>query len=131
MEKIVKQQREFFYTNQTKNPAFVERSLIRLLRVMDQNEPLLYEALKQDLNKSETESYLAEVQIVKAEIKSNLKHLRRRKKTKRVRTPITHFPGTSHVYRDPYGVVLILSPWNYPFQLAMAPLVGEIGRAHV
>ncbi len=130
MKKIVQKQREFYNSNQTKSIAFRKAELIKLKEAIERNEPLIFEALKKDLNKSETESYLAEVQIVIAEIKSALRHLKSWQRPKKVKTPITHFPAQSYVYRDPYGVVLILSPWNYPFQLAMAPLVGAVAAGN-
>jgi len=130
MKEIVQKQREFYNSNQTKSIAFRKAELIKLKEVIERNEPLIFEALKKDLNKSETESYLSEVQIVKAEIKSALRHLKSWQRPKKVKTPITHFPAQSYVYRDPYGVVLILSPWNYPFQLAMAPLVGAVAAGN-
>lgn len=130
MKEIVQKQREFYYSNQTKSLAFRKQALLRLRAVIDRNERLIYEALRRDLNKSEMEGYLTEVQIVKGEIKQALRHLNAWQRPKRVKTPITHFPASSYVYRDPYGVVLILSPWNYPFQLAMAPLVGAIAAGN-
>lgn len=84
------------------------------------------EALHQDLNKSPFEAYATEIGIVKEEIKYTLKHLRKWASPKSVRTPITQFPSKSFIYPEPYGVVLIMSPWNYPFQLTIAPLVGAV-----
>ena len=130
MKELVRKQREFYNSNQTKSIPFRKEALKKLNEAIERNEPLIYEALRRDLNKSETESYLAEVQIVKAEIKSALRHLKSWQRPKKVKTPITHFPATSYVYHDPYGVVLILSPWNYPFQLALAPLVGAVAAGN-
>lgn len=130
MKELVQKQREFYNSNQTKSISFRKEALKKLGNAIEQNEALIYEALKKDLNKSETESYLAEVQIVKAEIKAALRHLKSWQKPQKVKTPITHFPATSYVYRDPYGVVLILSPWNYPFQLALAPLAGAVAAGN-
>ena len=126
MNQLVQKQHDFFMTNCTKEESFRRKSLENLLQAIEKREPELYEALKQDLNKSEYEGYLTEVQIVKQEIKTALKSLHRWCKPKRVKTPVTHFPASSRVYREPFGVTLILSPWNYPFQLAMVPLVGAI-----
>ncbi|MEG1741526.1 MAG: aldehyde dehydrogenase [Acetivibrio sp.] len=130
MNEILNRQREFYDSNQTKDMAYRKKMLRKLQRVITKNEPLIYQALRGDLNKSEAESYLTEVQVVQTEITSALKHMERWQRPKRVRTPITHFPASSYVYREPYGVVLILSPWNYPFQLAMAPLVGAVAAGN-
>ncbi|MFA9464824.1 MAG: aldehyde dehydrogenase [Velocimicrobium sp.] len=130
MEELVRKQREFYNSNQTKSVEFRKAALKRLSESIERNEAFIYNALKQDLNKSETESYLAEIQIVKTEIKTALRHLNSWQRKKRVKTPITHFPAASYIYHDPYGVVLILSPWNYPFQLALAPLVGAVAAGN-
>lgn len=71
-------------------------------------------------------AYATEIGIVKEEIRYTLKHLRKWATPKRVPTPITQFPSKSFIYPEPYGIVLIMSPWNYPFQLTIAPLVGAI-----
>lgn len=130
MKEILEKQREFFRSNQTKNVEFRKEALRRLLASILKNEPLIYEALKQDLGKSEMESYMTEVQMVTGEIKNALRHLSKWQRPKRVATPISHFPASSYIYREPYGVVLVLSPWNYPFQLAMAPLVGAVAAGN-
>lgn len=130
MRKLLEGQRNFYNSNKTKDIAFRKKSLRRLQIAITKNEPLIYEALKRDLNKCEAESYLTEVQIVQAEIKSALKHMESWQRPQKVKTPLSHFPATSYVYHEPYGVVLILSPWNYPFQLALAPLVGAVAAGN-
>lgn len=126
MEKILEKQRRFYNTNTTKSIAFRKEMLIKLYEGIVKEEKALYEALQKDLNKSKSEAYLTEIQIVLCEIKTALKHIARWQRREKVRTPITNFPAASYCYRDPYGSVLILSPWNFPFQLAAAPLVGAI-----
>lgn len=101
-----------------------------LKRVIKKYEDEILEALKKDLNKSFFEGYETEVGIVLEEINYTLKHLNKWAKAKRVKTPIFHFPATSYIYQEAYGKVLIMSPWNYPFQLTIAPLVGAIAAGN-
>ena len=82
------------------------------------------------MNKAPFEAYATEIGIVKEEIRYTMKHLRGWAATKQVPTPITQFPSKSRIYAEPYGVVLIMSPWNYPFQLTIAPLVAAIGAGN-
>ncbi|MFZ2538521.1 MAG: aldehyde dehydrogenase [Oscillospiraceae bacterium] len=130
MQKVIEKQRHFFNSDATKSVEFRRLMLNKLRDAIISNEDLIYKALKLDLNKSETEAYLTEIQTVLGEIKVALKNIKKWQKPTRVRTPITHFPSSSYVYSEPYGVVLILSPWNYPFQLALSPLVGAIATGN-
>ena len=97
---------------------------------MEENEDRILRALSQDLGKSSTEGYMTEIGMVKEEIRFNIKHLTFWAKPKRVKTPATQFPSFSFIYREPYGVVLIMAPWNYPFQLTVAPLIGAISAGN-
>lgn len=119
-------QRAYFGRGECKNVEFRIRQLKNLHQWICEHEQEIMDALYQDLNKSPFEAYATEIGIVKEEIKYTLKHIRKWAVPKRVRTPITQFPSKSFIYPEPYGVVLIMSPWNYPFQLTIAPLVGAI-----
>ncbi len=119
-------QRAYFSKGECKSVDFRIRQLKNLRQWICEHEQEIMEALHQDLNKSPFEAYATEIGIVKEEIKYILKHLRRWAAPKKVKTPITQFPAQSFVYPEPYGVVLIMSPWNYPFQLTVAPLIGAI-----
>lgn len=125
-KKMLQRQRTFFNSGATKNVAFRVAQLEKLQTYICKNENLIIEALKRDLNKSAFESYATEIGIIKEELKYTLKHIRGWAKPTRVPTPITQFPSRSLIYHEPYGVVLIMSPWNYPFQLTIAPLIGAI-----
>ena len=94
------------------------------------NEEAIIDALREDLGKSPFESYETEIGMVYQEISYMLKHLRRLSAPKRVGTPLSCFPAQSRIYPEPYGVVLIMSPWNYPFQLTMVPLIGAIAAGN-
>lgn len=93
-------------------------------------EQAICAALESDLGKSPGEAYMAEIGIVLSEISCAVAHLRRWAAPKRVRTPLVLFPARSYILREPYGVVLIMAPWNYPFQLTMAPLVGALAAGN-
>lgn len=119
-------QRAYFQKGDSKDVDFRIRQLKNLYQWICEHEQEIMDALYQDLNKSPFEAYATEIGIVKEEIKYTLKHIRKWASPKRVATPITQFPSKSFIYPEPYGVVLIMSPWNYPFQLTIAPLVGAI-----
>lgn len=127
---ILEEQRLFFAGGETLLNDFRKKQLSILQKAVRENEAAITEALKKDLNKSAFEAYATEIGIVLDEIRFILKNLDRFTKTKRVRTPIAHFPSVSKVYQEPYGVVLIMSPWNYPFQLTIAPLIGAIAAGN-
>lgn len=123
---IVTQQREYFESGATRPLAFRLEALQKLQRALKENENLISEALKSDLNKSPFETYMTEIGMVLDEIRFHLAHLPRWGKTKKVKTPLAQFHAKSYVVPEPYGVALIMSPWNYPLQLCLEPLVGAI-----
>lgn len=125
-KEMIKRQRAYFREGECKSIGFRIAQLTRLNAWICENEEAIMEALQKDLHKSPFEAYATEISIVKEEIKYTLKHLRKWARPKRVPTPVTQFPSRSFIYPEPYGVVLIMSPWNYPFQLTIAPLVGAI-----
>ncbi|MGN7401056.1 aldehyde dehydrogenase [Cytobacillus praedii] len=128
-ELIVKQ-REFFLQGKTKDLSSRIESLKLLQSIIRTNEKELMNALKKDLNKSEFDTYLTEIGIVLEEIKFTLKHLRRWAKPRRVKSSLATLGSKSYIYPEPYGVALVISPWNYPFQLAIAPLAGAIAAGN-
>ena len=130
IESIVSSQRNFFHTNMTKDISFRRDALTKLLASIEENQSAIFEALKNDLGKSEQESYMTEVGLVISEIRNAISHLHKWAKPIRCKTPLTHFPAKSYVLSEPYGVVLIMSPWNYPFFLSMSPLIGAIAAGN-
>ncbi|MDF2535352.1 MAG: NAD-dependent aldehyde dehydrogenase [Bacillales bacterium] len=126
IENILSQQHSFFSTTVTKSIYFRIAYLKKLKEEIKANEQAIFDALKKDLNKSAFESYASEIGIVLSEIDYAIKNLPKWAKPKKVRTPITHFYSKSAIHPEPYGVCLILSPWNYPFQLTMTPLISAI-----
>lgn len=129
-ERIFKKQVDFFKSGQTKNYEFRKRSLKQLRRAIKKNEGKITEALNKDLNKSAFESYSTEIGVLLNEISFVLKHLKSWMKPKKVKTPMTHVGSRSYIYSEPYGVTLIIAPWNFPFQLAITPLVGAIAAGN-
>lgn len=122
----IKKLNNFFQTKKTLDVDFRLEMLKKLEKAINDNETEILDALKADLNKSPYEAYLTEISTVLLDIKFIKKRLKKWVKPTRVKTPITHFPAKSYRYPEPYGVVLIISPWNYPFQLTMMPLIGAI-----
>ncbi len=111
-------------------PDFVKRSWTTLQQAVGKNRSKILGALQQDLAKSAYEGYLTEVGIVLDEIRFIKKRLVKWAKARRVRTHLFQFPGASYIYAEPYGVSLIISPWNYPFQLVAGPLIGSMAAGN-
>lgn len=130
MEKLKKSQNEFFNFGKTKTYEFRVESLKKLEASIRSHEPQIIKALAKDLGKSETESYLSEIVFLYDEIRFALKHLKKWMKPRRVSTPFTQWPAQSYIYSEPVGSVLIIAPWNYPFQLVMSPLIGAIAAGN-
>ena len=129
-ESTLLEQRNFFSEGLTKDVAFRINSLKRLQSWIRDHETEILTALKQDLNKSPFEAYATEIGVVLDEIKYALKNIKKWSSDKRVRTSIKNFPAKCFIQSDPYGVVLIISPWNYPFMLAIAPVIGAIAAGN-
>jgi len=123
---IVEAQRRFFRSGTTKDIAFRKRMLRRLQEALQVWEERLVEALWTDMHKSYEEAYLTEISIVKGEIKTHLRNVSKWAEKEKVSTPITLFPSRSYTVKEPLGCTLIISPWNYPVQLLLNPLVGAI-----
>ena len=130
IEKIVKKQKTFFMTGKTKEVKYRKEALKKLKQKIIELEPEINQALKADLNKSETESYMTETGMVFSELSYAIKHIKQWSKEKKVRTPLSQFHGKSYYFYEPYGVALIISPWNYPFMLALDPLIGAIAAGN-
>lgn len=126
IKKIIEYQRKFFRTDRTKNLKFRMEALNRLENSIKKYQKDIYRALKKDLNKSEFESYMTEVGMTLAELAYVKKHLPLWNRRKRKLSPVAQFPSESFTMREPYGVVLVMAPWNYPFMLTMEPLIGAI-----
>lgn len=129
-ESIVEAQRRFFETGATRDPEFRVRALKSLLRVVGKREAEIIEATRLDLGKPAFESHAAEVGPVRAELAHVLKRVPRWSRPRRARTPLSLLPGCSRIYPEPYGVCLIVGTWNYPFGVAVHPLVNALGAGN-
>ena len=130
IESAVNLQRDFFNTGITLPVSYRIKALKELQDNIRKNQKEIAEALKKDLGKSEIEAFMCEIGLVLSEISFMLKHVRSYAKDKRVKSPLTNFPSSSFVKSSPYGVTLIMSPWNYPFLLSMDPLVDALSAGN-
>lgn len=128
--KALHRQKAFYQTGVTLAFEFRYNALKNLKNAILANTETIAAALKADLGKGETEAYMSEIGLVLSEISHMLKHLKRYMKIKRVKTPLAQFPAKSFVHPSPYGAVLIMSPWNYPFLLTLGPLVDALAAGN-
>ncbi|MBR5216463.1 MAG: aldehyde dehydrogenase family protein [Bacteroidales bacterium] len=126
VSQIVLRQREYFLTNETRSIDFRLKQLKKLKQAVEKYSDDIYEALWKDLHKCKEEAFLTELSIVINEINDHIKHLKKWAKPKKVKTPLYLMPSKSYVMYEPFGLALIIAPWNYPFHLMFAPLVGAI-----
>ncbi len=127
---LVEEQRKFFDSAETLSVEFRKQTLARLREGIMKYENDIYEALRRDLGKSISESYMCEVGLSLSELGYMQKHLSRLAKEKRVRTPLAQFHSRSYVKPSPHGVVLIMSPWNYPILLTIDPLIDALAAGN-
>ena len=130
IEEILRLQREYFATGATLDVEFRIASLKKLLETVHQYEAEICQALQADLGKSDFESYMCEVGMVCSEISYMCKHIKAFVREKTVWTPLAQFAARSYLKPSPYGNVLIMSPWNYPFLLTMDPLVDALAAGN-
>ena len=123
---IADAQKAYFKTGKTLDVKFRMNMLDKFANALDKWEGRLCDALWEDLHKSYEEAFLTEISIIKAEIGLHRKHVAEWARRRRARTPLKLFPSRSHIVKEPLGNSLIISPWNYPVQLLLNPLVGAI-----
>ena len=129
IEKIIsirEAQKAYFASGATLDIAFRKEMLHKFLTAMEKWEKRFSEALWTDLHKSYEEAYLTELSIVKSEIKNHIRHLAKWAKRRKACSPLKLFPSRSYIVKEPLGNALIISPWNYPVQLLLNPLIGAI-----
>lgn len=130
VKEIVRSQRDFFMTHKTLNVNYRIVYMKRLKESIMHHESKLLEALQMDLGKSEAEAYMCEIGLTLAELSYQIKHIKKWSKKKKYKTDIANMIGKSFSLREPYGVVLVMSPWNYPFMLSMEPLIGAVAAGN-
>lgn len=127
---ILDKQREFYMRGATRSVEHRAASLRKMQAWIKSHENEIFAALKSDLNKAPFEAYATESGIILDEIKHTLKHIRSWSMDKPAISPLKQFPCKCFIRPEPYGVVLIMSPWNYPFQLTLAPLIGAVAAGN-
>ena len=130
MNELLANQRRYFHEGHTRSFQKRKDALVQLRKQIKRYEAQICQALQEDLGKSETEAYMTEIGLTIAEINYALKHLRRWMHPKRRSTPLANFPARQKIFYEPYGAVLILAPWNYPFLLSLSPLVGALAAGN-
>lgn len=129
-QNILKEQREFFNSQKTKNLSFRKMYLEKLRDVILKNEELLYEAISKDFGKSKFETYAVEISFVLKDIDYFLKNLKSLSRPKRVGTNIANQFGSSKIYPEPLGCTLVIGAWNYPYQLSLSPMVAAMAAGN-
>ncbi len=125
-QEIIDQQRQFFNTNTTKNISFRIKELKRLKEILKKNEAELYKSIYKDFKKSEFETYTTELSIIYHEIDLAVKKVKKWAKKKKVSTGLTNLPGKSYIIPEPYGTILVIGAWNYPYQLSLCPAIAAM-----
>ncbi|MDO4317648.1 MAG: aldehyde dehydrogenase [Lachnospiraceae bacterium] len=127
---VIEKQNRFFQSGKTLPVAFRTEQLALLQKKIRQREADIAAALREDLGKSAFESYMCEIGMVQSELSHMLRHLPSYAKDRRVATPLAQFASRSFVKRSPYGTVLVMSPWNYPFLLTLDPLIDALAAGN-
>lgn len=130
IQALLAAQRAFYRSGKTRPAAYRRQALQSLLHAVQRHERALAAAMAADFRKSEFEVYMTETGLVLDELRYHLRHLDAWTREKRVRTPLAQFPARSLLSPEPYGVVLILAPWNYPIQLCLEPLIGALSAGN-
>lgn len=126
IEEVIKKQRDFFNTHATKDINKRIEKLKKLKQAIKEEEENICKALELDLGKSSVESYMSEIGMVLEDLSYAIKHVKKWSKREYHLSPLAQFPSSSYRIAEPYGIALIISPWNYPFLLTIQPLVGAI-----
>ncbi len=127
---LLQKQRSFFASGQTLSLEFRKAQLRKLQKAIRAHEQDIFDALYADFRKPELESFVTEVGFVEQELRLVMSNINKWIKPKRVKEVLVNFPGRSYIYSEPYGVALIIGPWNYPFQLVLNPLIGAMAAGN-
>jgi len=128
--RLVKDQRDFFLSGSTLPCDFRLEQLSKMKALIRQNEEKIIQALFSDFRKPPVETYMSEIYLTLDELNLSVRNLRKWMKPKRVSSNLLNFPSTSMIMKEPFGVTLIISPWNYPFQLGILPLIGAMAAGN-
>jgi len=127
---LVQNQKNYFASHHTKELAHRKKLLKNLLVEIQKREKEIVNALHLDFKKSEYEAVMTETSIVISELKRTIKNMKNWAKPQAVMPVFLNFPSSSKIYKEPYGTVLVISPWNYPYQLALVPVIGAIAAGN-
>ncbi len=130
IQEKINEGREFFNTGATLTYNYRLNSLLKLKTVLEENKDEVLEALKSDLNKSYHEGFMTEYALVISELSLAIKKLKKWMKPERKKAATSQMPASAKIYSDPYGLVLVMSPWNYPFQLCIIPVIAAIAAGN-
>ena len=130
IQKIINQQNSYFNSNSTKDVALRINTLKKLKNVLKENEQDLYTAIYTDFKKSKFETYISEIALIYNELNDAIKNLKRWSNQKKVRTNLANFPAKSYIIPEPLGTVLVISAWNYPYQIALIPVISAIAAGN-
>ncbi len=127
---IHQKQCAFFKTQQTKNIQYRKDSLLRFQAELKKEETAIHQALFSDLGKPDFEAYLTEYFVVMSELRKMIKNMERWSMPKRVKSSLLNFPSKDYLLPEPFGCCLQISPWNYPFQLSLATVIGAVAAGN-
>ena len=130
IQDIINKQRAFFRSGKTLSVPFRKEHLEKLKEVLLENDGKIGAALMSDLGKSSVEAYMCETGMVLSELSHAIRHIRSYSRRRRVRTPLAQFPARSCIIPEPYGNVLVMSPWNYPLLLSLAPVISAVAAGN-
>jgi aldehyde dehydrogenase (NAD+) len=130
MSQIITNQRKFFFENRTKDISFRKEQLLKLKKLLTENEKKLCDALFEDFRKSAFSTYATELGFIHKELKLALRNLKKWAQPEHVTTNLLNFPGSSYIIPEPYGNCLIISPWNFPYQLTFIPLISAMAAGN-
>ncbi|GAA4425206.1 aldehyde dehydrogenase [Pontibacter saemangeumensis] len=130
IQQLVRRQRAFFATGKTLDTGFRISQLRALQQAIRRHEQALFDAMYADFRKPAFESFSTEIGFVELELKLTLKKLQDWVKPRKVKETIINFPARSRIHASPYGIAMIIGPWNYPFNLLMAPLIGAMAAGN-
>ncbi|MBA0597366.1 hypothetical protein Gorai_007173, partial [Gossypium raimondii] len=129
-KEVVQELRASFVAGKTKDYEWRRTQLKAMLKMMDENEPQIVAALRDDLSKPELESSIYEIAMLKNSCKLALKKMKHWMMPEKAKTSLATFPSSAEIVSEPLGVVLVISAWNYPFLLSLDPFIGAIAAGN-
>ena len=130
IKNLFENQKSYFAKGETQSVSFRKDQLARLRELIERNESEIHQALKEDLGKSQFEAFVSETGYCIQEIDKTIHHIDKWARKTPVSTSLLHFPASSFIQAEPLGTILIISPWNYPFQLLISPLIGALAAGN-